>query len=34
MIDALASRRSCSQGGIDYYRNGAMDMATEKDFLL
>jgi len=33
MIDALASRRSCSQGGIDYYRNGAMDMATKKDFL-
>lgn len=33
MIDALASRRNCSQGGIDYYRKGAMDMATQKDFL-
>ena len=33
MIDSLASKRSCSQGGVDYYRNGAMDMAIHKDFL-
>lgn len=33
MIDALLSKRSCSQGGKDYYRKGAMDMADKKDYL-